>query len=225
MLESLRLMRRSWASGSRSRRWSIPGDNDDESQLRGIAGSSASELGPELPWHVTRFHPDFQMDGIGPTPVATLARARQIGLDAGLRYVYEGNVPGTAVRTRPVPAAAASWLAATASASRATASPTAPVPNVAEPVAGLAGVWPGPGQKPVAGDPTAVGDRRWRRKLVIRRMFETDIPAPSDIIRPQHWNQTEDDWRRFLALEPAGCFVATIDGAVVATTTTEMFDR
>lgn len=60
--------------------------------------------------------------------------------------------------------------------------------------------------------------------VVIRRMFETDIPAANDLIRPQRWNQTDDDWRRFMALEPDGCFVAVADGRVLATTTTALFD-
>ncbi|MHB0878245.1 MAG: GNAT family N-acetyltransferase [Anaerolineae bacterium] len=60
--------------------------------------------------------------------------------------------------------------------------------------------------------------------VIIRRMSESDIAGAIALIRPQHWNQTEADWRRFLALEPEGCFVATVDGTVVATTTTELFD-
>ncbi|HEX9023848.1 MAG TPA: AmmeMemoRadiSam system radical SAM enzyme [Geobacteraceae bacterium] len=72
----------------------IPGWNDSDEELKGIARFIAEEVGRETPWHVSRFHPTFKMTDRPPTPVATLARARQIGLDAGLRYVYEGNVPG-----------------------------------------------------------------------------------------------------------------------------------
>jgi pyruvate formate lyase activating enzyme len=72
----------------------IPGHNDSEADLKGIARFLAGELGPETPWHVTAFYPTFRMLDRPPTPVATLRRARQIGLEAGLRYVYEGNVPG-----------------------------------------------------------------------------------------------------------------------------------
>nr|WP_291318096.1 AmmeMemoRadiSam system radical SAM enzyme [Desulfuromonas sp.] len=72
----------------------IPGHNDDEEQLAGIADFIAGELGPEVPWHVTAFYPTYKMLDSPRTPVATLRRARQIGLDAGLKYVYEGNVPG-----------------------------------------------------------------------------------------------------------------------------------
>lgn len=66
-----------------------------------------------------------------------------------------------------------------------------------------------------------VGHHRAR----IRRMHQTDIEAALALTRPQNWNQTQEDWLRFLALEPAGCFVATIGGQVVGTTTTERFDH
>jgi pyruvate formate lyase activating enzyme len=73
----------------------VPGVNDSDEELRAIARFLRS-VGPEVPWHVTRFHPDFEMRDRPPTPLATLRRARRIGLDEGLRYVYEGNVPGEA---------------------------------------------------------------------------------------------------------------------------------
>jgi pyruvate formate lyase activating enzyme len=72
----------------------IPGWNDSDEELRGIAGFIAGKVGVETPWHVTQFYPTYKMIDRPHTPVATLRRARQIGLDAGLRYVYEGNVPG-----------------------------------------------------------------------------------------------------------------------------------
>jgi pyruvate formate lyase activating enzyme len=50
------------------------------------------ELGPDVPLHFSAFHPDFKMMDIPATPPATLTRARRIALDAGLRYVYTGNV-------------------------------------------------------------------------------------------------------------------------------------
>ena len=71
----------------------IPGWNDTDEELRGIARFIADKVGKETPWHVSRFHPTFKMIDRPSTPVATLARARQIGLDAGLAYVYEGNTP------------------------------------------------------------------------------------------------------------------------------------
>jgi GNAT superfamily N-acetyltransferase len=59
----------------------------------------------------------------------------------------------------------------------------------------------------------------------IRRMHETDIEAAMALTRPQNWNQIREDWLRFMALEPEGCFVAVVDGQVMGTTTTERFDR
>ncbi len=72
----------------------IPGLNDSEGELRDIARFIATELGSDVPWHVSRFHPTYRLTDRPVTPVSTLHRAYQIGLEAGLRYVYEGNVPG-----------------------------------------------------------------------------------------------------------------------------------
>lgn len=73
----------------------VPGQNDSEAELRALAEFVATEVGVDTPWHVSRFRPEYQMRDIGPTPLSTLHRARDIGLQAGLRYVYEGNVPGS----------------------------------------------------------------------------------------------------------------------------------
>ncbi len=70
----------------------IPKYNDNEDELREIAEFIKNELGKDVPWHVTRFHPDYKLTDVSPTPVETLRRARDIGYDVGLRYVYEGNV-------------------------------------------------------------------------------------------------------------------------------------
>jgi len=72
----------------------IPGINDDTRELRDAAEFIANELGADTPWHISRFSPAHKMTHIPPTPVAALIRAREIGLRAGLRYVYVGNVPG-----------------------------------------------------------------------------------------------------------------------------------
>lgn len=71
----------------------IPGINDSDEELRGIAEFIAS-VGPEVPWHVSQFYPAYRMLDRPATPVGTLRRAAEIGRQAGLRYVYEGNVPG-----------------------------------------------------------------------------------------------------------------------------------
>lgn len=72
----------------------IPTMNDDEAQLSGIASWIRDALGADTPWHVTRFMPYLELSHLPPTPVATLERARAIGLDAGLKFVYIGNIPG-----------------------------------------------------------------------------------------------------------------------------------
>jgi pyruvate formate lyase activating enzyme len=72
----------------------IPTMNDDDAQLRDIAEWIVGHLGPETPWHVTRFMPYLDLASLPPTPASTLNRARQIGMDAGLKFVYIGNDPG-----------------------------------------------------------------------------------------------------------------------------------
>ncbi|MFH1683598.1 MAG: AmmeMemoRadiSam system radical SAM enzyme [Candidatus Margulisiibacteriota bacterium] len=72
----------------------IPTMNDDDAQLKAIADWVVNNLGPETPWHVTRFVPYLEYSHLPPTPEATLDKARRIGLEAGLRFVYVGNVPG-----------------------------------------------------------------------------------------------------------------------------------
>jgi len=71
----------------------VPGLNDSDEELRQIA-QFVHSVGPEIPWHVSQFYPAYQMRNVPVTPLATLRRAAKIGLDVGLRYVYEGNVPG-----------------------------------------------------------------------------------------------------------------------------------
>jgi pyruvate formate lyase activating enzyme len=73
----------------------IPGWNDSEEELGEIARFISEKVGPETPWHVSAFYPTYRMTDRPPTPAATLVRARKIGLEAGLRYVYQGNIPGS----------------------------------------------------------------------------------------------------------------------------------
>jgi pyruvate formate lyase activating enzyme len=70
----------------------IPGQNDSEQELKALATWCAKELGPDVPLHFSAFHPDHRMTDIPATPPETLRRARQIAMDAGLRYVYTGNI-------------------------------------------------------------------------------------------------------------------------------------
>ena len=70
----------------------VPDLNDDPQELRDAALFIAQELGPDTPWHISRFFPQYKMNDRPPTPVASLQRAQQIGLEAGLHFVYMGNV-------------------------------------------------------------------------------------------------------------------------------------
>jgi len=70
----------------------IPGMNDTTEELW-EAGRFLSSISPDIPWHVTAYHPDYKEDA-PPTPSETLQRAAEIGQEAGLRYVYAGNLPG-----------------------------------------------------------------------------------------------------------------------------------
>jgi pyruvate formate lyase activating enzyme len=69
----------------------IPGENDSERELAQAADWFAANLGPDVPWHFTAFHPDYKMLDKPGTPPATLTRARAIARAQGLRYVYTGN--------------------------------------------------------------------------------------------------------------------------------------
>ena len=71
----------------------VPGFNDDEGELRRMTAFLA-DVSQDLPWHVTAFHQDYQMTDAPNTTAAMLLRAVQIGREAGLRYVYAGNLPG-----------------------------------------------------------------------------------------------------------------------------------
>ncbi len=70
----------------------IPGLNDDPEELESLAGFLVDELGPETPWHISRFHPTYKLVDRNATPANTLTMARDIGIKRGLHYVYTGNV-------------------------------------------------------------------------------------------------------------------------------------
>ncbi len=72
----------------------IPTMNDSEPHLSGIATWIRDNLGELTPWHVTRFHPMHNLNYLPPTPVSTLEKAYRVGKEAGLKFVYLGNVPG-----------------------------------------------------------------------------------------------------------------------------------
>jgi pyruvate formate lyase activating enzyme len=72
----------------------VPTLNDSPGMLTELAKWIVGEVGPDVPVHFTRFHPDYQLPNLPDTPVATLERAREIGLQQGLHFAYVGNVPG-----------------------------------------------------------------------------------------------------------------------------------
>ena len=71
----------------------VPGENDSEEELSGIAHFIAG-IDKNMPWHVSRFHPDYKLTHHHPTPEATLEKAKSIGSKAGLKFIYAGNVYG-----------------------------------------------------------------------------------------------------------------------------------
>ena len=71
----------------------IPTLNDSAAEIRKMAKWIVSSMGPDVPVHFSRFHPTYRMKNLPPTPIETLDRARKVAMDAGLRYVYVGNVP------------------------------------------------------------------------------------------------------------------------------------
>jgi pyruvate formate lyase activating enzyme len=71
----------------------IPTLNDDAMEVRELARFIRRELGANVPWHVSRFYPQYKEEDLPPTDVEVLRKVRQIGIDEGLLYVYTGNVP------------------------------------------------------------------------------------------------------------------------------------
>jgi len=72
----------------------LPGQNDSEEELHKLADWLVAQAGPEVPWHISRFYPQYKYTDSEPTPLESLQRAAEIGKAAGLHYVYVGNVPG-----------------------------------------------------------------------------------------------------------------------------------
>ena len=72
----------------------VPTLNDSLDQLRALAHWVAEDLSPDIPLHFTRFHPDYKLTNLPPTPIETLERAREAALAEGVRFAYVGNIPG-----------------------------------------------------------------------------------------------------------------------------------
>jgi pyruvate formate lyase activating enzyme len=73
----------------------VPGENDSEDELKRLADWLVVNAGTDVPWHISRFYPQYKYLDSEPTPVESLERAYNIGKAAGLRYVYVGNMPGS----------------------------------------------------------------------------------------------------------------------------------
>ena len=89
----------------------IPGANDSDRELRDLTHWVVAELGTDVPLHFSAFHPDYKMRDTPATPAVTLTRARQIALDAGVRYAYTGNVHDEAGQSTYCPGCAACVIA------------------------------------------------------------------------------------------------------------------
>lgn len=76
----------------------VPTLNDSEKELKQIASFLAG-IGKEIPWHISRFYPQYKIEDLAPTPLSALKKAYDIGKEAGLNYVYLGNVPGEGENT------------------------------------------------------------------------------------------------------------------------------
>jgi len=72
----------------------IPGYTDKGKQFEDIANFIKKELGPETPWHISRFYPAYKLINVPPTPIELIHKARKIGQNAGLKYIYTGNIFG-----------------------------------------------------------------------------------------------------------------------------------
>jgi pyruvate formate lyase activating enzyme len=73
----------------------VPEQNDSEDELKKLADFVVNNAGADVPWHISRFHPQYKYLDSMPTAIESLDRAYEIGKSAGLRYVYLGNVPGS----------------------------------------------------------------------------------------------------------------------------------
>jgi len=104
VLDTLRYIKRETNTWLEITTLLIPGKNDSDAELQAMTQWIAQELGADVPLHFSAFHPDYKMTEIPATPAQTLRRARAIALQAGLHYVYTGNVHDTDGGTTYCPA-------------------------------------------------------------------------------------------------------------------------
>ena len=77
----------------------IPGQNDSHEELKQLADFIVDSAGPEVPWHISRFYPNYKFTSAEPTPPSTIDSAYEIGKSAGLHYIYVGNLPGNSAES------------------------------------------------------------------------------------------------------------------------------
>lgn len=73
----------------------IPDENDSDEEIKQIAGFIAEHAGPDVPWHISRFVPQYKYLDSHPTPIERIERAEEIAKEVGLHYIYPGNIPGS----------------------------------------------------------------------------------------------------------------------------------
>ncbi|MFW5919691.1 MAG: AmmeMemoRadiSam system radical SAM enzyme, partial [Halanaeroarchaeum sp.] len=88
----------------------IPDLNDDPEEIQAFVEWARDELSPSVPLHFSRFHPDHEMRDRPPTPVDTLEMAHEIATDAGMEFVYVGNVPGPDTNSTRCPDCGRTWI-------------------------------------------------------------------------------------------------------------------
>jgi len=118
----------------------VPGWNDGDPELRDIAQFLAG-LSRDIPWHVTAFHPDYRVTDRPRTPAESLRRAAGIGEEAGLRFVYAGNLPGQAGSLEHTRCPACRTLLVERTGFRVTASRVTPEGACPRCAAQIPGVW------------------------------------------------------------------------------------
>ncbi|MCC7373240.1 MAG: AmmeMemoRadiSam system radical SAM enzyme [Verrucomicrobiales bacterium] len=89
----------------------IPGLNDSEREIGRLCDWYLENLGPDTPLHFTAFHPDYKLTELPPTPPSTVRKARRWAMEAGLRYVYTGNIRDPAGQTTTCPRCQATLVA------------------------------------------------------------------------------------------------------------------
>jgi pyruvate formate lyase activating enzyme len=88
----------------------IPDLNDDPEEIRAFVEWARDELSPSVPLHFSRFHPDYEMQDRPATPIETLEMASDVATDAGMEFVYVGNVPGHESSSTRCPDCGRTWI-------------------------------------------------------------------------------------------------------------------